>query len=673
MKPMDSKPLKEAARSDEDVLRLARERGVTAASAWSDNFKAAEDDVDFVEGKNQWPEAVRQYRENAGQTCLTLNNVPTFIERVTGEQRQNQPGIHVHAADDFGANYDFIDGKGKRKVRGANVLEGIVRAIQFNSNAEDHYDRAHQHAVESGLGWLRVFTRYANAKDFDQELVISSVKNRWSVLMDPDAEQPDMSDAKYGFVGTSILRSEFDARYPMARVGGIDGLPEDQRNFWATEERITVAEYFTREAKERELLLFSNGQTEYHDVVKDVLDGDMLMGSDGVTIVRRRKVVTWQVVWRKITAWSVLEGPLVTPFTTIPIVPVAGRARDMRDGSTVYSSLIRHAKDAKRMDNYWMSAATDRVALAPKAQWVGEIQAVEGFRDIWNQANTLNSDFLPYNEGYTRPERVSPPSMPVAEIGLAAQMNDRVKSTIGIYDASIGAQSNETSGRAINARDRQASTSSYAFSDNLNRAIRRVGLLLVEAIPKIYDTERVMRLRNEDGTGDWITINQVVKNPETGEDVVINGIGSGEYDVSVSAGPSFATQREEAAMSQMELLRISPDLAPVISDVMIENMDWPQADKIANRIRRSMDPKLLSSGEIEEMQDGAGPEEGPKEPSPEEQLAAKQMQLEEAKIAVEMKQAEADMAKAEADIATAQADMAEARARMAQPAIGMPQ
>jgi hypothetical protein len=262
---------------------------------------------------------------------------------------------------------------------------------------------------------------------------------------------------------------------------------------------------------------------------------------------------------------------------------------------------------------------------------------------------------------------------------MAAGMTDRVKQTIGQFNpVEIP---NDESGRARALRQRREDSGTFAFTDNLSRAMRRLGLLLIEAIPKVYDTERVMRLRGEDGQSDWVKVNQVVQG-EDGKEVVVNALGQGEFDVAVKTGPSFSTQRQEAAEGQMRLMEIAPNTIALAGDVMVENMDWPQADKIARRMRMALPPNLLTPQEKEEMAEGqGGPQMGPDGqpmPTPEERQAAMQEQamqlqakLAEAEVAAKMASAEAEMAtarateaKADATIMQAKADMLEAAVRM---------
>lgn len=693
---MGLKPLPEPKRDEEGFLALMRERAVSAQSWWDENFDLAEENVDFAAGKH-WRPSDKAAR--ADEPTLTINTVAAQIETVCGEQRQNRPAIHVHPADDFGARQEYAVGAGKRqrKVAGAELYEGIIRAIEFQSGAEMHYDAAHRHAVDGGFGWLRVFTRYASGRDFDQELLIRRVKNRWSVLLDPSAQEPDFSDAGYGFIGEDMLRTEYDRRWPDKPIGALVG---DTERFFggASQAMVRVAEYFTREARERELVLLSDGTIAWMDEIEPVLDelsrggpqtdaaGNPVMDKDGmpvirkpVEVVRSRKVSAWCVYWHKVTANAVLAGPVEMPFTSIPLVPVFGRERNFRDGRTTYTALHNEAKEPARMADYWWSAATARVGSAPKNPWVATEDAIEGHMAEWQAANRGNPAVLIYNAGQEKPFREPPPPMPVAETQMALSMQGMVKDALGLGAPGMTDVGSDASGTAMRTRKAAEMTGTFAFTDNLSMALRRIGLLLVEAIPKVYDTERTMRLRNEDGTGEWVKINHVVKDEQTGQEVVVNGIGQGEYDVSVSAGPSYATLRQETAERQIEALRLDPTLGEVAGDLIYKSQDWPEASAIADRKRRliaATQPALLSPAEQDELAEEAkrepqvGPD-GQPVPSPEEQAAAMQAQQQqmaqkvfEAETAAKMAKAQADMAKAEAVKAQADADKLEAMLKM---------
>lgn len=649
--------------SKEDFLKQARERAAYAVTCWKHNFDAAQEDIRFLAG-DQWPESVRKERDDEGRPCLTLNKLPQYLDQVIGDQRQNRPAIHVHPVEDDKTTMGKLPNiAGTADYSLSEVYESLIRNIEYTSKAESHYDRAFQHALEGGFGWLRVLTKYSREDTFDLDLCISAVHNRFAVLLDPDAKEPDYSDAEWGFIAELIPEKEYKKRYPGKAVGDLSDAERSDFSWWRDKEGVRVSEYFYREPANRTLLLLSDGRTVYEDEVKDVLDE--LERDFGVTVVRKRKVKTYKVKWRKITAYDILEGEekggIDWPGCTIPIVPVLGKDITLGD-RTYYRGLIRFAKDAQRMHNYWMTAATERVALAPKAPFVGPAEAFEGYEQIWKTANSQNHAYLPYNAipGVDRPQREMPPNMPAAELQLALSATDEMKQTVGLYDASVGAEGPEISGRAILARQRQGDRGTFTYIDNLSKSIARIGQILIELIPKIYDSERVLRLRFEDGEGDWVQINQTVIDEETGKEVLVHDISAGKYDVTVKSGPSYQTQRMEAADSLMQFVQAVPAAGAVISDLIAQNMDWPGAKEIAKRLKKITPPGILDEDEMAEL--GIDPPQ----PTPEQQATMAKAEADIATAQADTARAQADTVKAEADMAMAQAKTAEAQAKIAE-------
>ena len=639
--------------SDDAILQEIRERAAYGVSAWSHNFDAAQADVEFLSG-DQWPESVRKEREDEGRPCLTLNKLPQYVDQVLGDQRQNRPAIHVHPVEANAASdtAETPNVAGNKDYSLSEIYEALIRNIEYTSNAEAHYDKAFQHSVEGGFGWLRVLTKYSSDSAFEQDVYIKAVHNRFAVVMDPDAQEPDYSDADWCLIGENMKRREFRKRYPSAAMGDLTDSERSAYQWWTTEEMVRVAEYFYREPTTRTLLLLSDGRTAWQDEIKTVLDE--LARDFGVTVIRQRKVKTYKVKWMKVTAYDILEGPVDWVGSTIPVAPVLGKETTLGD-RTLYRGLIRYAKDAQMMSNFWITAATERVALAPKAPWTGPVDAFEGYEQIWGDANRSNRAYLPYNPTPTgdRPRRELPANMPAAELQLALGAADEIKATIGMYDASLGGETREESGKAILARQRQGDRGTFAYIDNLSRAIRRIGQILIETIPRVYDSDRVLRLRFEDGEGDWVRINQTVVDEQSGKDILVSDISAGSFDVTVKAGPSYQTQRLEAAESLMSFVQAVPAAGAVVIDLIATNMDWPGAQEIAKRLKKTLPPGILEPDEMEE----AGIE--PPKPTPEQQS-------EKAQTEADMAQAQADIEKAKADTEKAKADTAEAQQKMAE-------
>jgi len=650
-----SEPIKaDNTSTTDDFLLLARQRYVTGTTYWRDNYLKALQDVEFTY-MEQWDQKTREARKD--RPCLTLNKLPTYLDQVIGDIRQNRPSIKVHPveADHRVGPQPAGPQTGPARARVANIAgtkdyseaelrNGLIRNIEQISGAEAHYDTAAQQAIEGGFGWVRVLTAYSDDDSFDQDLLIKSIRNRFSVIMDPHAtNEPDFSCANWCFISQMMRRQEFIKRYPLAAVGDLgDQFLGDDWQLWYNEDMVRVSEYFYREAVKRTLLLLSSGEMVWLDEVTPVLDD---LAAQGVEVRRERKVSTYKVMWSKITGMSILEKPVEVPFRTIPVVPVLGK--EVVIGSQVhYRGLIRYAKDAQRMHNYWMSAATERVAMAPKQKYMADAKSVAGFEDEWANANVSAKALLRYNAraDVPPPSTVAPPNMPAAELQLALAGSDEIKGTTGLFDASIGNQGNETSGKAILARQRQGDRGTFAYIDNLSRALRRVGKLLIDAIPRVYDSERTIRLKFQDGQEDWVTINKTIIDQQTGQAVLIHDIAAGKYDCTVTSGPSYQTMRLEAADSLMQFVQAVPAAGGVMLDLIAKNMDWPGADEIAKRLKKILPHGALSQQEMAE--------EGiePPQPSPEAQA--------------EMARAQADIAKAKADEAMAQAKTVEAQAKI---------
>ena len=599
-------------------LKLARERATRASDEWRENYQAAEKDVEFIGGK-QWEEKVVKERAADGRPTLTINKTQQFISKIIGDQRRNNISIKVHPVSANVKDVKLQNSAGNKDYSTSEVFESIIRNIESISNARSHYNMAFKHAVEGGFGWLRVLTDYSQSDSFDLDIKISSVRNRWAVLIDPQAKEADYSDANYCFIFDRISKVEFEKRYPGKTVGDFDSPLGEEYDEWQDEKSIRVAEYFTRIPIVRKLLLMTNGEVYWDDEVKDVLDE---LSDEGIRIQRERDVKTFKVQWNKITAWDILDTKEWSG-TRIPVVPVLGRELDLK-GKRYFKGLISDSKDAQRMLNYWQSAATERIALAPKAPWVAPAKSIEGYEKIWQSANTKNYSVLPYKPlpGVDKPYRDSPPSMPSAELQMAMNMTTEMQGTIGIYDAGLGNRSNETSGVAINARKEGSDTGTYEFIDNLAMALRSVGDILINIIPSVYDSNRLIRLRFQDGSGDFVEINKTIRDNQTGKEVVIHDLAVGKYDISTEVGASFATKRMEAAQNMLDFTRAVPQAGQIAPDLIAQNMDFPNSQELAKRLKKMLPPNMLSAEEQEELQKDTPPPQ----PTPEQQAAQAEMQ-----------------------------------------------
>jgi hypothetical protein len=567
--------------SDDEIIREAREAFDRAADAEAENRRDALDDLRFARLGEQWPEKIRRERDLDGRPTLTINRLPAFIRQVVNDARQNKPGMVVHPVDD-GADPET-----------AEVLNGLIRHIERSSDAEVAYDTALDFAVTGGFGYFRINTRYASDDTFDQDLVIERVANPFSIYGDPDGTAADSSDWNCAFVVDKLPKAAFEARWKGAEA--VDWSADayaSLSNPWLEGEQVMVAEHWRREPTNRTILALSDGQVVEEAVFKAQ---KAMFDALGVSVVGRpRTVASHKVIQRILTGAEVLET-VEWAGRFIPIVPVYGEELHI-DGRRRLRSLVRDAKDPQRMFNYWRTTSTELVALAPKTPFIGRKGAFETDSAKWATANIQSHAYIEY-DGPEPPQRQMFAGPPAGAIQEALSASDDMKAIMGLYDASLGARSNETSGRAILMRQREGDVSTFHYIDNLNRALRHAGRVLLDLVPKVYATPRVIRILGQDGQASSVAVNQP---PQTaGADPAaklkavekIYDLTVGKYDVTVQAGPSFTSRREEAANQMIELIRAYPAAAPVIGDLLARNLDWPGAEEVAQRLQAMLPPQ----------------------------------------------------------------------------------
>jgi hypothetical protein len=663
----------------DDALKEAKDAFELCAEAEAENRAAALDDLRFCRLGEQWPDDIRRKREREGRPCLTINKLPAFVRQVVNDARQNKPAIRVRPVDD-GAD-----------PATAAVMNGLIRNIEVASDADVAYDTAVEFAVTMGFGYFRIGVEYAFEDSFDKELRIQRVANPFSVFGDPHSTAADSSDWNLAFVTELLSKELFERRWKGARpVDWEDAGYTRLQQPWLDEEKILVAEYWTREEIDRPILLLSSGEVVDRAAYEN---GKDLFDLLGVTVKAERTARSHRIVQRLMTGAEILEEN-EWAGRYIPIVPVYGDEVNV-EGRRLFKSLIRDAKDAQRNFNYWRSAATELVALAPKAPFIGPKDAFTAAPEKWDTANTESWAYIEY-EGAVAPQRQPFAGVPAGALQEALNSSDDMKAIVGLYDASLGARSNETSGKAILARQREGDVSTFHFIDNLSRAIRHAGRVLIDLIPLVYTPGRIVRVLGQDGRaaanvrlgpaappadaapmalgpppapmrpamaapapmpqpgpapagpapGPQPDLRQALGFDPTG----VYDLSAGKYDLVVEAGPSYSTKREEAASQMIELLRAFPQAAPVIGDLLAKNLDWPGAEEIADRLKALLPPQV--AGADPRLQQMAAAMQ---------QLQAKLRQLEAdksieaAKLQVDAFEAQTSRLKAEAELRRAAA------------------
>jgi hypothetical protein len=579
----------DSAEKDDAIIREAHKRFARCEDREAHTRPLWKEDLRFANGDPdngyQWGESMRKQREADQRPYLTINKVKQHNRQITNDARQNKPSVRVYPVD---------DGADKKT---AEIFNGIIRHIEANSSADTAYDTAGEFAVDAGLGYWRVTTDYANEKTFDQEIFIKAVKNPLNIYLDPDIQEADGSDARFGFVFEDISKEEFEDKYP-----GVEAVswPTTVGTAWLNKDTIRLCEYYKIVEKKDTLCRDANSGETF--LLSEVGDPAMVKQIKADPAFKTRPVSKRSVKWLLIAGDQIIEQ---TDWLGryIPIVRVVGDEVEI-DGKIDRKGHTRAMKDAQRMYNYNSSAAIEYGALQTKTPIIATAEAIEGYEGMWNNANTQNLPYLPYNahsedgQPLPMPQRMVPPAPANLFLQGMETASNEMKMASGQYDASMGAKSNETSGRAIMARQREGDTATFHFIDNVARSIKFTGKILVDLIPKIYDTARVIRILGEDGSEDKAHID-----PEQGESVTENqdqegklkaiyNLDVGRYDVIVSVGPSYGTKRQEAFQALTELSSRNPQLMQVAGDLIMKAADFPMADQLAERLEKTLPPGI---------------------------------------------------------------------------------
>jgi hypothetical protein len=593
-------------KSDSDILTVARARLDMAVSALAESREDEIDDLRFYAGSPdnhwQWPADVLATRGAVqGQTInarptLTINKLPQHVRQVTNDMRQNRPGAKVIPVDD------------DADVQVAEIFNGMIRHIEYISDADVAYDTACENQVAYGEGYITLMTEYCEPNTFDQDIKIGRIRNSFSVYMDPLIQDPTGADAKYCFITEDLTKAEYERQYPdAAPISTLQslGVGDQSISNWLNEDTVRIASYYYIDYEKAKLNMYPGGQTAFEGTAEDK-QFKMIYGKPK----RTRESVNPKVKYCKINGYEILEQN-DWAGKWIPVIRVVGNEFEV-DGRLYVSGLVRNAKDAQRMYNYWVSQEAEMLALAPKAPFIGYGGQFEGYEDKWKTANTNNWPYLEVNPDVTDgqgavlplPQRAQPPMASSGLLQAKAGASEDIKSTTGQYNASLGMGSNERSGKAILARQREGDVGTYHYGDNLTRAVRHVARQLVDLIPKIYDTQRIARIIGEDGETKMVKINpeqpEPVKKIVDEQGIVIEKIynpGVGKYDVVATTGPGYATKRQEALEAMAQLLQGNPQLWQVAGDLFVKNMDWPGAQEMSKRFAKTIDPKFLETGD----------------------------------------------------------------------------
>ena len=574
-------------------LQKALKRLKRAADADRHNREAFSKDMKFYLGEDQWDTGIKKERDTDGRPSLTINQLPRFVDQIIGDIRLNRPRIKTRPESDDAT------------VEMAKVFDGIIKNIEYQSVAETVYDNAAESMVAGGLGAWRVVTKYVD-DSFDQDIRIEWIPNPLSVYFDPRPFDLDKTFAEWCFVTEWLSKDEFTDRYSDVDPKSLPDVGSGDTEGWFEKDKVKIAEYWIREAITKKIVQFSDGTVLDEDKAADRLEQEkakrtmLEVTTPGapvppmVSVVAERTVDSHRIRRYIICGSGTLEGPEDFPGSIIPIVPLYGKMVVV-DGKRHIRGMVRNSADPCRMYNYWRSAEVEFVALQPKSPWIATAKQIEGFENDYKEANRRNIAVLRYNPDPstpTPPQRAQPP---VASPGMfqgSTQSLEDIKATMGMNDASLGLSGNERTGKAISARQVAGDTGNFPYVDNLCRALRLTGRIIIGIVPKVFDTSRMLRLREHTGEEQLVPVNTPSRG-EGGEPIITNDLTIGRYGVIVDTGPSFSTMRQEAASGMMEFGMNYPEARSYIQDLVAKSQDWEFAQEISDRLKRLVPPGVL--------------------------------------------------------------------------------
>lgn len=566
--PVKKNYIPEGFSSKEEFLKEMREEYELDLEFDRENREQAIEDKKFTAGEH-WDPVVLEQRK--GLPCLVINSVPQFVAQVVGDFRENKRSIKVLPTEEN--DKDFAD-----------IRADLIRSIETQSRADRVYDTGFESTVQCGDGAWRVAVEYAKQDVFDQDIFVRPIDDALSVVWDRLSVDPTGRDARHVFVDDLIPEKDFKRKWPDSNPDelGATEYKSLQADGWIEKQGVKITEYWRMVDRNRLLCLFEDNSIRFID---DNLDE--LVAKHGKP-VKSRVAPCCYAQMHLVTGFDILSGPYEYRLTRVPIVRVTGRIVNIA-GKRVRYGIVRFMKDSVRLRNFWRSVAAEQLGYAPKSQWIATESAIEGYEDVFRKAHLTRDPLLKVSDEAVigqNIQRLDPPKMQTA-LHQEAEINVQdMKDVTGIQDASLGIKSNETSGRAISARQREGDVASITYYDNANAAVLETGDIINQLIGQIYDGTRIIRIIGEDQKLKFLKINDP-NDPQSPD------LSVGRYDVALSTGANYTTRRVEAAQAMMDAVQVWPDLLGVAGDLVAKAQDWPGAEDLAKRLQKTIPQQFL--------------------------------------------------------------------------------
>lgn len=576
--------------SERDIFLEAKDRFAMAVEAEAPNERRAKDAMLFREGENHWNQEVATSASQESPE-LVINFTDTLVTRVNNSIADLETRGKCHPVGD-GADTETAD-----------VCNGLGRHVEYRSEAQVAYDMATDASLTAGWGWFRLLTEYAAPNSFDKEIRIAPIMNIFSVKVDPSAIMPTACDMRWGFVVSTIKRTEYKRLYPrMELTPWVDIGRDDYAGDWENKEDIRLAEYFRILDKSDTLYQIQDSQGNLYTSFKDELPTPEQMaevgpnGNGPFRIINERESSRAQVQLFHLNGTRVVAREKI-PGQWIPLIRIQGNARNI-DGMVYRRGMVQTLMDPQRMVDYGEVAKIKRLGLTPQSPWVAAEGQLDGHPE-WTDANRDPYTVLTYKPitvTTAQGEQVLPPPQRQPPAQVEAGFSEFVQGMRSNLLAIAGmpnepgqdqGQGQVVSGRALQRRDKLSDQSHSQYYKGKKLAVAHAWRIMLDWFPHYYSEARMQRIIGGDGKPQMIKLNEQVMGAD-GVATVKNDMTVGRFDVVMEAGPSHETMREESADTLVEIVTSPGPMGEIVAktapDLVFRSMPGLYTEEIADRL-----------------------------------------------------------------------------------------
>ena len=537
----------------------------------------------------QWEGPLWDQYENKPK--FEVNKIMLSVIRIVNEYRNNRITV------------DYVSKDGENDKL-ADTCDGLYRADEQDSVADEAYDNAFEEAVGGGFGAWRLRTVYEDDEDEDNEYQRIRMEPIFdadsSVFFDLNSKRQDKSDAKSCFVVTSMTRASYKEEW------GDD--PTDwpkiihQYEFdWATPDVVFIAEYYKVEEVNETIRIFRaiDGTEERYRQIDFDKDENLeeTLNAIGSREVRQRKIKRKRVHKYIMSGGKVLEDAGYIAGNCIPIVPVYGK-RWFVDNIERCMGHVRLAKDAQRLKNMQLSKLGEISALSSVEKPILTPEQVSGHQLMWADDNLRNFPYLLVNP-ITAPDGSQTVSGPVAYTrsaqippAMAALLQITEQDMQDILGSSQQADKmvSNISGKAVEMIQTRIDMQTYIYMSNFAKGMKRCGEIWLSMAKDIYVEEgRRMKVIGRTEDVETVELMQPMVS-ETGEVVMQNDLSQAKFDVIVDVGPSSSSKRASTVRALTGMMAITDDAQTkqVLQAMAMMNMEGEGIGDVRDFFRKQL-------------------------------------------------------------------------------------